>query len=244
MYYFYKNKSKTRIFIILKQVEEMSSAEDFIPYKRQEMSEEESIKNSASFYEFMNTRRSLRMFSDKPVLKKIIENIILTASTAPSGANKQPWIFNAISNKEIKHKIRIAAEEEEYKNYNGRMNEEWLEDLKPFATDWNKEFLEIAPWLIVVSRVIHNEVEGQKSSNYYINESVGIATGMLITAIHHAGLVGLTHTPSPMGFLMNVLNRPKNERAFLLIPIGYASDDAMIPNISRKKLADVSVFYE
>ena len=222
----------------------MNESPDFIKYEAQNFSEMDALERSKSFYDYMNTRRSLRMFSDKKVARELIENIILTASTAPSGANKQPWIFNAISNKEIKSKIRQAAEEEEYKNYHGRMNEEWLQDLKPFATDWNKEFLEIAPWLIVVSRVIHNEEQGQKSSNYYINESVGIATGMLLSAIHHAGLVALTHTPSPMGFLMNVLGRPKNERAFLLIPVGHAASNAQVPNIQRKGLKDIAVFYE
>lgn len=222
----------------------MNESPDFIKYEAQNFSEMDALQRSKSFYDYMNTRRSLRMFSDKIVAREIIENIILTASTAPSGANKQPWIFNAISNEEIKRKIRQAAEEEEYKNYHGRMNEEWLQDLKPFATDWNKEFLEIAPWLIVVSRVIHNEDQGQKSSNYYINESVGIATGMLLSAIHHAGLVALTHTPSPMGFLMNELGRPKNERAFLLIPIGHAASNAQVPNIHRKELKDIAVFYE
>lgn len=222
----------------------MDQSDLFLPYDGVKIAQSSALKRSVDFYNFMNQRRSVRMFSSEFVPKEIIENIIRTASTAPSGANKQPWKFHAIANPVLKKKIREAAEAEEYKNYNGRMNEEWLDDLKVFGTDWHKEFLEIAPWLIVVSRVIYNDENGARSSNYYINESVGIATGFLLSAIHDAGLVALTHTPSPMGFLMKTLERPENERAFLLIPVGYASGDAKVPNIKRKELPEIAVFYE
>jgi iodotyrosine deiodinase len=169
--------------------------------------------------------------------------LIKTASTAPSGAHKQPWHFCAIHNSELKAKIRLAAEEEEYENYHGRMSEEWIDDLKPFGTDWHKEFLEIAPWLIVVFRKVHDVVDGKKSKNYYVQESVGIATGMLLTAIHNAGLVSLTHTPSPMNFLSKVLERPENEKPFLLIPVGYAAEGSTVPDLKRKSLDEISTFY-
>ena len=199
---------------------------------------------SSAFYKYMDKRRSLRMFSDKPVPKSVIKNIIMTASSAPSGAHKQPWTFCVVSDPEIKKQIRIAAEKEEYENYHGRMSDEWLDDLKVFGTDEHKPFLEIAPYLIVVFKKAYDLVDGQKSKNYYVNESVGLATGFLLMAIHNAGLVALTHTPSPMNFLQKVLNRPNNERAFLLIPVGYPTEDATVPNIERKGLDEVSVWYE
>ena len=192
----------------------------------------------------MDRRRSLRMFSGKLVPKDVIQSIIMTASSAPSGAHKQPWTFCAISSPEVKAKIRQAAEEEEYTNYHGRMSDTWLDDLKAFGTDEHKPFLEIAPWLIVVCKRAYEEKEGEKKNNYYVTESVGIATGFLLTAIHHAGLVALTHTPSPMNFLTKVLNRPANERPFLLIPVGYPADNAEVPDIQRKPPEDVIVYYE
>jgi nitroreductase len=191
----------------------------------------------------MDKRRSLRFFSDREVPREVIENLIMTASTAPSGAHKQPWTFCAISDPEIKRRIREAAEEEEYKSYHGRMSETWLEDLRPFDTDWHKPFLEIAPWLIVVFRRIYELVDGEKRNNYYVNESVGLASGFLLTAIHNAGLVALTHTPSPMNFLANILKRPENERPFLLIPVGYPAEDATVPKLDRKPLQAISAFY-
>lgn len=216
----------------------------FIPYSRDTYSESQMISRTAEFHEWLDSRRSLRVFSDKPVPREVIENLIKAASTAPSGAHKQPWTFCAVGSTEIKKKIRAAAEEEEYKSYNGRMTEEWLKDLEPFETDWNKPFLEIAPWLIVVFKKAY-DLEGEdKKTNYYVNESVGLATGMLLAAIHHAGLVALTHTPSPMNFLTNVLERPKNERPFLLIPVGYPPEDAAVPPLDRKPLDQISVFYE
>lgn len=217
---------------------------NFSPYDALRLTEEETLNRSAEYLAFMDRRRTVREFSPKHVDKTVIENIIKTASTAPSGAHKQPWTFCAVSNPEIKKKIRAAAEEEEFENYNGRMSEEWLEDLKIFETNEIKEFLEIAPWLIVVFKKAYDEVEGEKQKNYYVNESVGLATGFLLTAIHNAGLVALTHTPSPMRFLQKILNRPENERPFLLIPIGYPADNPMVPDLTRKGLEDISVFLE
>ena len=168
----------------------------------------------------------------------------MTASSAPSGAHKQPWSFCAISDKGIKSEIRKAAEEEEYQNYHGRMSDEWLKDLEKFGTDWQKPFLEKAPWLIVMFKKTYDvEADGSRAKNYYVSESVGIAAGFLITAIHMAGLVTLTHTPSPMNFLEKILDRPANEKAFLLLPVGYPEQDAVVPVLQRKALAQVSTFY-
>jgi nitroreductase len=209
------------------------------------LSKEELLKTSIQFFEHLDKRRSVRDFSDREVSKKAIENIIKSASTAPSGAHKQPWTFCAISNSELKAKIREAAEVEEQENYSGRMSESWLRDLAPLGTTMEKPFLEEAPWLIVVFKKVYElDEDGTKYNNYYVNESVGIACGMLITAIHNAGLVTLTHTPSPMNFLTKVLERPSNERAYLLLPVGYAKDPAYVPDIERKELDEVSQFYE
>lgn len=216
----------------------------YIPYDAVRLTEEEALQKSADYYQFMDRRRTVRAFSPRPVDKAIIENIIKTASTAPSGAHKQPWIFCAVSNPEIKKEIRKAAEQEEFENYHGRMSEEWLEDLKVFETNEQKEFLETAPWLIVVFKKAYDEVEGEKMKNYYVNESVGLATGVLLTAIHNAGLVALTHTPSPMRFLQKILNRPENERPFLLIPVGFPAEFPKVPDLTRKPLEDISVFWE
>ena len=214
----------------------------FISYEGLNYTPEQVFKKSRDFYSFMNQRRSLRMFSDKPVDQKVIENIIMTASTAPSGAHKQPWFFSAISSSILKNKIRTAAEKEEIENYSGRMSDSWLKDLEPFETNAEKPFLEISPWLIVVFKKPFDIVDGEKKQNYYVNESVGIAVGFLLSAIHQAGLVALTHTPSPMNFLEKLLNRPPNERAYLLIPIGYPDDDALIPDIKRKDVNEVADF--
>jgi iodotyrosine deiodinase len=175
----------------------------------------------------------------------VIENIILTAGTAPSGANKQPWTFCVISNAEMKSRLRKLAEQEEYMNYNGRMSESWLKDLKPLRTDHQKPFIDIAPYLIIVFKKVYDFLpNGERVNNYYVNESVGLATGMLIAAIHNAGLIALTHTPSPMNFLEKLLERPSNERAFLHIPVGYPAEQAKVPDIHRKPLEDITVFYE
>lgn len=206
--------------------------------------EEEIVKRSLSFFEWMDQRRSVREFSDKAVPKEVIENIVKTASTAPSGAHKQPWTFCVVSNTDLKQKIREAAEKEEYENYNGRMSEEWLKDLAVFQTNWEKEFLTKAPYLIIVFRQSYGLKDGQKQQHYYTQESVGIAAGMLITAIHNAGLVTLTHTPSPMNFLANLLGRPANEKAYLLLPVGYPAETCEVPNLERKALSDVAVFYD
>lgn len=219
--------------------------EKFTPYKIVSIGATESLYKSEIYYKWLDARRSVREFSSRPVAKQVIENIIKAASTAPSGAHKQPWTFCAVSDPGIKSQIRQAAEKEEYKNYTSRMSETWLEDLKPFGTDWKKPFLEIAPWLIVVCcRSYDLGDHGEKLNNYYVKESVGLACGMLLSAIHNAGLCALTHTPSPMNFLMKILDRPKNERPFLLIPVGYPSDDCMVPDLQRKPLELISAWYE
>lgn len=215
----------------------------FIPYHHVAPSREQLIEKSRSFYERLNRRRTVRDISRQAVPKEVVEHIVLAAGTAPSGAHKQPWTFCVVGSEEIKRKIRIAAEEEEYENYHGRMPKEWLEDLKPLGTDWHKPFLENAPWLIVLFRKVYDVADGKKKKNYYVQESVGIAAGMLITAIHEAGLVCLTHTPSPMNFLSEVLERPENEKPFLLIPVGYPEVDAKVPDLVRKPLEDIAVFY-
>lgn len=217
--------------------------EGFIPYLPLHLTEEETKQRAEDFFHFMDRRRSLRMFSDRPVAKEVIGNIIRTASTAPSGAHQQPWTFCAVSSADIKSKIREAAEKEEYENYHGRMSDRWLKDLEPFGTDHIKPFLEIAPWLIIVMKRSYEFVDGEKKNNYYATESVGLATGFLLAAIHNAGLVALTHTPSPMNFLSKVLERPENEKPFLLIPVGYPAENAEVPDLKRKSLDEVAVFY-
>lgn len=216
----------------------------FIPYQRESLSPAEMIRTSQAHYAKMNQRRSLRQFSDRAVPREVIEQLILTASTAPSGAHKQPWTFCAVGAPGLKQQIRQAAEEEEYRNYHGRMSEEWLEDLQAFGTDWEKPFLEIAPWLVIVFRRIYEREGDSKRNNYYVNESVGLATGFFLQAVHEAGLVALTHTPSPMNFLSKLLQRPTNERPFLLIPVGYPAPEAEVPDLRRKSLEEVAVFYE
>lgn len=212
------------------------------PYR---LSEENLLKHSFDYYQKLNHRRSVRFFSDKPVSELVIQNLIMAASTAPSGANKQPWTFCAVSNPEMKKQIRAAAEEEEFKSYNSRMSEEWLRDLAPLGTDWQKPFLETAPWLIIVFKRAYEFEEGNKKhQNYYVNESVGLACGFLLTAIHEVGLVTLTHTPSPMDFLTKILNRPTNERPFLLLPVGYPAEDATVPDIQRKRPEEVIAWYK
>lgn len=221
------------------------STNNFVAYSGLFYDAEEMLARSMSFYELMDQRRTVREFSDQPIAKTVIENIIKAASTAPSGAHKQPWNFCVVSNPEIKTKIREAAEKEEYENYHGRMSDDWLEDLKPFGTDHIKPFLEIAPYLIVVFKKAYDVDEaGEKQKNYYVNESVGLACGMLLAAIHQAGLVAVTHTPSPMNFLQKVLNRPANERPFLLIPVGYPAKGVQVPELTRKNLNEMSTWYE
>lgn len=217
--------------------------EGFKFYEPQNLSEEQQKDRSAQFFHQLNGRRSIREFSDREIPEGVIENIIKAASTAPSGAHKQPWVFAVITSSGMKKKIREAAEKEEYENYHGRMSEDWLKDLEKFDTDWHKPFLERAPALIVVLKQTFEKTKDGKAKNYYVNESVGIATGMLISAIHNAGLVTLTHTPSPLNFLAEVLNRPENEKPYLLLPVGYADDNAQVPILERKSLEEVMVTY-
>lgn len=213
-------------------------------YTHDTYTEEEMLERSKSFLHLMEKRKSLRYFSPKPVPREIIDNVIKTAATAPSGANKQPWTFCVVANPEIKKEIRIAAEKEEKKSYADRMSERWLKDLKPLGTDWQKPFLETAPYLIIVFKKNYDiDENNERVHTYYVNESVGLACGFLISAIHNAGLVTLTHTPTPMKFLTKILDRPKNEVPFLLLPVGFQSNEAYIPDISKKDFKDVVVNY-
>ena len=207
-----------------------------------EGSEEHMARASAEHLSFIRTRRSVREFSDREIPLEIVNNIVSAAASAPSGANKEPWFFSIIRDPDVKHQIRLGAEKEEKLFYTQKAPKDWLKDLNKFGTDWHKEFLEIAPYLIVVFKQIYDLDNNIKYKNYYVNESVGIACGFLLSAIHSAGLVALTHTPSPMGFLEKICKRPKNERAYLLIPIGYPAEDAKIPDLGKKdynKYADV-----
>ncbi|MCJ8166385.1 nitroreductase family protein [Pontibacter sp. E15-1] len=217
----------------------------FIPYQPMRFSEEETLERAAAYQQFMQRRRSVRDFSARAVPREVIEQLIITSASAPSGAHKQPWTFCVVSDPLLKKQIREAAEKEERDSYSGRMTPEWLEDLAPLGTDWRKPFLETAPYLIVVFRKAYDYTpDGTKRNNYYVAESVGIACGFLIAAIHQAGLVTLTHTPSPMNFLSRLLQRPDNERPFLLLPVGYPEVGAKVPDLSRKPLEQVSVWYE
>ncbi len=216
----------------------------FIPYQQKELTASEQLATSKAYYEELNRRRSVREFSDEPVDIKVIENAILAGATAPSGAHKQPWTFCVVSNADLKAKIRAAAETEEKQNYSTRMSDRWKEDLEPFGTNWEKPFIDIAPYIVILFKRAFETIDGEKRNNYYVNESVGIAAGMFIAAINNAGLSSLTHTPSPMNFLAKVLERPENERAYLLMPVGYAAKDAEVPDITRKKLDEVMVHYK
>jgi nitroreductase len=216
---------------------------NFVPYTKESYTETMMLQRSAAHLTYMDKRRTVRDFSPRPIPDEVIENIIMAASTAPSGAHKQPWTFCVVSNPEMKSQIRAAAEEEEYKSYNGRMSEEWLEDLSYLGTDWHKPFLEIAPALIIVFRKSYDLNDGQKRSNYYVSESVGLACGFLLEAIHYCGLVALTHTPSPMNFLTKLLCRPENEKPFLLIPIGYPAERTLVPDLTRKSTDEVIVWH-
>ena len=204
---------------------------------------EEMKKRAVNFRKQMQRRRTVRQFSDRPVPREIIEECLLTAGTAPNGANLQPWRFVVVSDPNVKHEIRVAAEEEEKDFYNRRAPEEWLEALSPLGTNEHKPFLETAPYLIAIFGKTHSDLsDGRRVKNYYVNESVGIATGMLITAIHNAGLASLTHTPSPMGFLNQILNVPSDARPFLLLVTGYPAEDAEVPVIQKKVLEEIAKF--
>ncbi len=202
-------------------------------------SEAEQVKRAEEFYENLNRRRTVRDFSDQDFPFAIIEKAILTAGTAPSGAHMQPWRFVVVRDVSIKSKIREAAEKEEYESYNKRMSDKWLKRLAPLGTDEHKPFLEIAPYLIVVFRINSITEDGETEPTYYSQESVGIAVGMLLSALHNAGLATLTHTPSPMKFLQKILGRPKNEVPFVLIPVGYPAEDAKVPDLKRKPLNEI-----
>ena len=215
-----------------------------VPYRPPRREIDEIDRRAAEFYELMNSRRSVRDFAPDPVPRELIERAILTASTSPSGAHRQPWTFVAVCDPEIKRRVREAAEAEERENYlGGRMPPEWREAVAPLGTDWHKPFLETAPWLVVVFEELYGvNPDGSKRKNYYVKESVGIACGMFIAALHNMGLATLTHTPSPMRFLSQVLGRPANERAYILFPIGYPAADAEVPDLERKSLEEISVW--
>ena len=213
-----------------------------IPYHRERLSRDEMIAAARAFLETVRLRRTVREFSSEDVPDEVLSLAIEAASLAPSGANMQPWKFVVVRDPAVKREIRIAAEKEEQENYSGRMPDEWLRALAPLQTDWHKEFLEIAPALIVVFKEDYGiAAEGRRVTHYYVNESVGIACGFLLAALNAAGLATLTHTPSPMGFLRDILKRPKNEKAFLLIPVGYPAEGCEVPDIAKKPLDEVLV---
>lgn len=213
-----------------------------IPLRFERLDQEESLRRSREFADLLSRRRTVRTFSPDPVPIEVLREVVRAAGTAPSGAHKQPWTFVLVSDPEVKRQIREGAEEEERKNYGGRMSQEWLEDLAIFGTDAEKKYLEIAPALIVLFAQSYGiGPDGERRKHYYVQESVGIACGMLIAAAHNAGLATLTHTPSPMRFLAEILERPENERAWLLIPIGYPAEGTMVPDIRRKVLDDILV---
>ena len=212
-----------------------------LKYKKKKA--QEMIDLSVQLLNVMMSRRSVRGFSSEDIPDIVLENVMRTAMSAPSGANKEPWQFAIVKDKNIKSKIRKAAEVEEKKFYKERATEEWLKDLNKFATDWRKPFLEKAPALIVVFRQSYDNSGRAKRKNYYVGESVGIASGFLITALHNAGLVSLTHTPSPMGFLEKILDRPTNEKAFLLIPVGYPEPNTQVPILKKRSYKDTVRVY-
>ena len=215
----------------------------FHTLKYKKKTRQDMIDLSNQFMNVMATRRSVRGFSNEDIPDIVLENIIRTAMSAPSGANKEPWQFSVVKDKTVKKKIRKAAEAEEKNFYKERATEEWLKDLNKFETDWRKPFLEKAPALIVVFKQSYDNRGGLKRKNYYVGESVGIASGFLITAIHNAGLVSLTHTPSPMGFLEKILKRPTNEKAFLLIPVGYPELNTQVPTLTKRRYKDTVRIY-
>jgi iodotyrosine deiodinase len=216
----------------------------FVPApKTESVPDEELLCRAREFYDSAQRRRTIRDYSDRPVSREIIESCIRAAGTAPSGANLQPWHFVAVSDAAIKREIRIAAEKEEKEFYEHRAPKAWLEALAPLGTDSNKPFLEIAPWLIAIfARPFRTLPDGTRSPTYYAIESVGIATGILVTAVHACGLVALTHTPSPMGFLNKILNRPADEKPFVLLVVGHPAENALVPDIARKPLNEISTF--
>lgn len=213
-----------------------------IRYDPPRLSAGEMVTRARAFASAIATRRSVREFAPDAISDEVLREVIRAAASAPSGANLQPWTFVVVRDAQLKRRIREAAEEEEKLNYSGRMPEEWLRALAPLQTDWRKEFLEIAPALIVVFKQEYGLENGAKVRHYYVNESVGIACGFLLAALHDAGLAALTHTPSPMGFLREILERPENEKPYLLIPVGYPAQDCEVPSITRKALEELSVW--
>jgi nitroreductase len=216
----------------------------FIPYRPERLTPEETLRRARGFHAEMERRRSVRFFSPEPVPRELIEIAIRTASTAPSGAHRQPWKFVVVGDPDLKREIRAAAETEEYESYiGGRMPAEWLEALAPLGTSWEKPFLETVPWLVVVFEELYGQdPDGRKRKNYYPKESVGIACGLFIAALHHMGLATLTHTPSPMAFLSRLLDRPVNEKPFILFPVGYPAPDAEVPDLMRKDLEEIAIW--
>jgi iodotyrosine deiodinase len=222
----------------------IKNGHQFTPYSRDVYTAQQMVQRSQQYYNWLDTRRTVRDIDSTPVPQAVIENILRSASTAPSGAHKQPWTFCVVSTPALKAQIREAAEKEEHESYTQRMSDEWLQDLAPLATNWEKPFLTEAPYLIIVmSRSYETEASGHKHQNYYVKESVGIACGMLLTAIHNAGLVAITHTPSPMNFLAKLLNRPTNEKPYLLVPLGYPKANCLVPVLERKPLEAISEWY-
>ena len=221
------------------------TAAPFVPLVFERLPLEESRRRARAFYEEMNRRRTTRHFSTEPVPRALIEEAIRTAGTAPSGAHQQPWTFVAVADAALKRQIRDAAEAEEHENYHGRMTAEWLEALAPLGTDEHKPHLTDAPWVVVLFRQAHGVApDGAKRTHYYTQESCGIAAGLFIAAVHHMGLVTLTHTPNPMGFLGELLGRPTHERAMLVMPVGYPAPDARVPDLRRKALGEIAVWFE
>ncbi len=221
------------------------SPDNFVPLRFTRRPVPEMLQRARGFFDEMNARRTTRHFSAEPVARELIEYAIRTAGTAPSGAHQQPWTFVAIADAVTKAAIREAAERAEYDFYHGRAPREWLDALAPLGTDEHKAHLTDAPWVVVLFRHAHGvDADGAKRNYYYTQESCGIAAGLFMAAIHHAGLVTLTHTPSPMGFLSGALNRPSHEKAFLVMPVGYPAPDARVPDLSRKPLEAISVWRE
>lgn len=221
----------------------MTRTYPFIPLQFTRLPLQVSLERARAFYQEMNGRRTTRHFSNEAVPRELIELAIRTAGTAPSGAHQQPWTFVIVGDPEIKRRMREAAEAEEHLNYHGRMPQDWLEALAPLGTDEYKPHLTDAPWVVVLFRQAYGlAADGTKRSFYYTQESCGIAAGLFIAAVHHMGLVTLTHTPSPMGFLSELLGRPENERAFLVMPVGYPAADAQVPDIKRKPLDAIAVW--
>jgi len=223
----------------------------FVPLTFHRLGPEEQLARAEGFYQLMKQRRTVRHFSPEPVPLELIRRAVATAGTAPSGANLQPWRFVVVSSPEVKRELRRAAEAEEKENYERRFPAEWKDTLHPLGTDWHKEFLESAPYIIVVFKIEYGLEGGGlddgtavRKKHYYVNESVGIAAGVLLAALHNMGLATLTHTPSPMGFLNKILGRPANEKPFLVIPVGYPAPDAEVPNITKKPLEEIMVMVE